>query len=363
MTASVALEYFMYAGEGQMVRTTLRDSRIKWFAGSVVALLTLLPILSGCGLASDLTQKKAETAFAMRAEGGCGLMNCQGEWVLEPVGQEVGLISGPMTDGWALLMDINQNSFNYINSKGELLLQEPVERGMPFFGGLAAVGVDGAWGFIDTKGEMVIAPQFVSNFIGNFSGGLANVAVETNDLGMPLSWIFINEKGGKVLGPYDGTGAFSNGYASASLITEDQHLQSGFIDAQGEFVLMFTEEDDLRPNGLYGEGLFPVVDAQKQLSEGTCSRGYMDKEANWVVEPLYCGTGVFSEGLAPVSRSMEQPMLWGYIDTKGEMVIPESFVQAEPFQGGCARVFWDNYNGIGLINEKGEFIYKYEPEG
>lgn len=346
-----------------MVRNTFRFPSLNWFAAVVIVLPVFLAGLTGYGLASDLTQQKAETAFAMRAEGGSGLMNCQGEWVLEPVGQEVGLISGPLTDGWALLLNIQENSFNYINPKGELLLKEPVERGMPFYDGLAAVSVDGTWGFIDTKGDRVIAPQFVSNFIGNFSDGLANVAVETNDMGVPLSWIFINEKGEKVLGPYDGTGAFSNGYASASLITEDQHLQSGFIDAQGEFVLMFTEEDDLRPNGLYGEGLFPVVDAQKQLSQGTCSRGYMDQEAHWVVEPLYCGTGVFSEGLAPVSRSMEQPMLWGYIDTKGEMVISESFVQAEPFLGGCARVFWENYNGIGLIDEKGEFIYKYEPEG
>jgi hypothetical protein len=49
------------------------------------------------------------------------------------------------------------------------------ERAMNFSEGLAAVGLDGRYGYIDKRGEMVIAPRF--DLAGEFSQGLAEVAL------------------------------------------------------------------------------------------------------------------------------------------------------------------------------------------
>ncbi len=45
-----------------------------------------------------------------------------------------------------------------------------------FSEGLAAVRVDGKWGYIDASGEMVIEPQFV--LASDFSGGIAAVTFD-----------------------------------------------------------------------------------------------------------------------------------------------------------------------------------------
>lgn len=315
--------------------------------------------LSGCDLFLKLKGEDANSGFAMRSKEGSGIMNCEGEWVLEPIALEKGLVTGPMVDGLAPFIDVKENFYNFINIKGELLNDEKYDMVMPFSEGLAAVRIDDHWGFINLKGEFEIPPQFPGNRIGYFSEGMANVGNETDNFGNPRSWIFINRKGEQVLGPYDSAGPFTDGYARVTHISEDHVFRSGFIDTSGKFVLEFSEEDDFRSTGDYSEGLFPVVDAQKQISEGLCSRGYMDKDANWVIQPQFCVTGVFSNGLAQVTRSTENPMMWGFINTKGEMVIPDDYMMVDNFTDGCARVFWDNMNAMGLIDTEGEFIYQF----
>jgi hypothetical protein len=46
-----------------------------------------------------------------------------------------------------------------------------------FSEGLAAVCVDGEWGYIDCTGEMIIKPRKIDS-AGPFSGGLARVIVD-----------------------------------------------------------------------------------------------------------------------------------------------------------------------------------------
>jgi len=46
--------------------------------------------------------------------------------------------------------------------------------------------------------------------------------------------------------------------------------------------------------------------------------GYIDKEGNMVIPPVYDEAHIFSGGLAPVKFNSK----WGYIDTKGDIVRP-----------------------------------------
>jgi|UniRef100_A0A7V6CMF5 hypothetical protein len=67
----------------------------------------------------------------------------------------------------------------------------------------------------------------------------------------------------------------------------------------------------------------------------------------------------FSEGLKPVKTKSSCPFLgtgdkWGYIDKKGELIIPPIFDSAGSFSSGKARVkIGDQYY---YIDKKGRFI-------
>jgi hypothetical protein len=66
------------------------------------------------------------------------------------------------------------------------------ERAMPFAEGLAAVRINGRFGYVDHRGEVVIAPQF--DLAGNFHHGLAEILVG-NKIGV------INRRGDIVVQP------------------------------------------------------------------------------------------------------------------------------------------------------------------
>ncbi len=345
----------MNSNNNRLSQAGLRSTRFL-----TVVLLVFLPLLAGCDLVTSLLSREAEGNFPMRSAEGSGVMNCKGEWVLEPVNRDIGLVTGPMVDGWAPLMNIEGDYFNFINKNGDVLNTIKFDQVMPFREGLAAVRVNDEWGFVNTDGEYAIRPKFVGLTIGYFNDGLANVGIEANTFGIPVKWIYINEKGEEVLGPYDYAGPFSDGYAQISIRAEGEKSAFGYIDRSGEFVLEFSPEDLLQPSGLYTEGLFPVVDHQRQLQEGLCSHGFMSKNGEWVIEPQFCRIGTFHDGLMPVVTSEEMPEQWGYIDTSGELVIPVQYDLADNFSGGCARVLWDNFNGIGIIDTNGDLIYEFE---
>lgn len=83
----------------------------------------------------------------------------------------------------------------------------------------------------------------------------------------------------------------------------------------------------------------------------------LKESVNWSIEPIYDGYWAeFSEGLAAVEKKGEE----GYIDKKGNTVIPFQFEQAGKFQEGLAPV---KKNGKwGYINQKGNVIIPFQYE-
>ncbi len=327
-----------------------------------LGLCLLIVTISAC-TASGSSSKGAEY-FNVKAEKGSGIMDCSGTWIVEPSGDRDGYFSGPMVDGLAPFYEASQiaKPFIYINSDGEVAFDKNFRLAAPFSEGLAAVLVEDQWGFIDTSGEFVIEPQFSGSYISSFSDGLANVVDEFTVFHTPKTWIYVDTHGNKVLGPYQNASSFTNGAAAVTLIT-DKDYKTGYINTKGEFILEFSQDEGLTPTGSYSEDLFAVKDTRMQLEEGKCSIGFMNKEKEWVIEPQFCWVGLFVDGLAPVSRDEANSTLgpFGYINTSGEMVIEEIYNYPTNFSGGCALVRWNKFSSSGLINTKGEFIYKYDP--
>ncbi len=90
---------------------------------------------------------------------------------------------------------------------------------------LIAVKVNGKWGYLDTKGNTVIA--FIYDKADGFSEGLANIGIQNNQT---LRYGYIDKQGKEVIAPlYATPSAFIDGVAGVT----DEHGDFFLIDRQG----------------------------------------------------------------------------------------------------------------------------------
>ena len=193
-----------------------------------------------------------------------------------------------------------------------------------FADGLAAVQINGKWGYIDKTGNRVIQPQF--DKINDFSEGLALVWIAGQN------WNYINKTGNFITKwgfTEKNADEFSQGLARACIVRT-----CGYIDQTGNFAIGRR----FRGAGTFSkEGLAGVVINDKW--------GYIDNTGNLVIPPQFDSAEYFAEGLAGVVINDK----WGYIDKTGNLVIPPQFDSIEPFVEGLAGV---------KINDKWGYIDK-----
>ena len=161
---------------------------------------------------------------------------------------------------------------------------------------------NGKYGFVDKTGKEVI--PFVYNYAEPFSDGLARV---TNN-----QW------------------------------------KDGFIDKTGKLVIPYSFEFNSSHNDCFSEGLaFNVKDMHHY---------FIDKSGKQVFD---CGEGVvfspFSEGLVSVALYDLGDYTYGYMDKTGKLVIPYSYLSANPFSEGLACVENRNHN-IVYIDKNGKVV-------
>ena len=110
-----------------------------------------------------------------------------------------------------------------------------------------------------------------------------------------------------------------------------------------------------------GNGLFPVA---KEDSEGNAKWGYIDSKGEEVIPLVYDSASFFREGLAVVAKEdSEGNAKRGYIDSKGEEVIPLIYDNTVGgFQEGIAAVTKEDSEGNrnwGYINKEGEEVIPF----
>ena len=195
--------------------------------------------------------------------------------------------------------------------------------------GLAAVKLEGKYGYIDRSGQMVIPPQFAS--ADPFSEGLA--AVQLDSAGNKGGYI---DKSGKMV-------------ISGQEFSMARRFSGGLAAAQGK-------------NDKYG---------------------YIDKTGKFVIPPQFYRAGDFSDGLAAVEPAGKSwPGNLNYIDQKGQIVIKsmstfpdlpdkvEFDLHNYRFCGGVATVGLGKAgdpDAEGYINKEGKLIWpkatSSKPEG
>lgn len=208
-------------------------------------------------------------------------------------------------------------------------------------------------GFINKTGKLVIGfDRSPKRFEGayEFQEGRAAIYVtkEKVDPHSPYYAMgYLDEKGKVVIAPrYDDAHDFSEGLAYVS-----SKEFRGFIDRHGKAAITLDSEAKD-----FHEGLAAVK------GSGRSGWGYMDRSGRWVIKPQYQLADDFSEGLAQVMVDRK----FGFINKKGEMVIPPRF-DAHPvgyvwlhrydtsrFSEGLACVSVGDL--FGYINKKGDFV-------
>ena len=208
-------------------------------------------------------------------------------------------------------------------------------------------------GFIDESGNIVIPPRY--HLVRDFSEGLAYV------FGDEFRG-FIDLQGKPVIKTDGETRDFHEGLAAVS--SSGRTGPWGYIDRSGKTVIQkqYSFADD------FSEGLAGVVVRDKF--------GFINRNGEMVIPPRFTprrgqyswsplvATSRFSEGLAPVTTNGEfdKPYKsYGYINRKGDFVIPPQFLTAQLFSEGLALVVKvesvkDVITKVGWIDKSGEWV-------
>ena len=132
--------------------------------------------------------------------------------------------------------------WGFIDTKGEMVISPQFDEAGKFSEGLAAVFNQCRWGYIDKTGAFVIKPQF--KFALEFSEGLAVVDPHpANEGPCPPGKShgklgYINRSGKLVIEPqFDLAFRFIKGVARVSIVNpkDENDLKQGYIDKTGKY--------------------------------------------------------------------------------------------------------------------------------
>lgn len=230
-------------------------------------------------------------------------------------------------------------SVSFIDKAGRFRIRlKPTQAAHSFSEGLAAVSLDKKWGFIDSKGQFVIPPQF--GWVGDFSDGLAVVTStpESDFWNKETLFGFIDKSGLYVLPEeFNWAGSFTEGLAPVCVgkcrNAEFRQRHAGYIDHLGHYVLppQFVDADN------FAEGLASVSTTGVL---GSPSHGFIDRAGRFVIAPRFIFASTFSHGLAATDK--------GYVDHHGTVVINR---QPAANQGG------DFSQGWAVVQEGDELVF------
>lgn len=353
-----------WTGDGNHVRYGLMDT-----AGNVIC----RPSFSQIGVPYfDLKSGPVPAAKGRK----WGYINAKGEWVVRPMFEYAGyfhnglaivIVKGktgyirkdgsiaiePRFDGGDNFYDtitlvLENKKSQYINTHGEILFGERFCYPWTFQDGIAEGrtcmfndGEEELWGAIDANGEYIFTPQFKSppRFL-NKNAAL----VETDSL-----WGIISVDGHWIVPPlfesafkaYSADFAWTKCEGKWTLTTHDGKT----VTAQ--------QFDDVE---IFYEGLAAVKIGDRY--------GFIDSTGTVVftLEPEYYPMH-FSDGLALVVQTVDSTDKWGYINKKGEWVIPPQFSDAGHFYGGLAYVILSDDpkdRRSGFINHRGQVVWQHK---
>lgn len=303
----------------------------------------------------------SEGLAAFRENKKYGFIDETGKVVIKPT---FDYVAAEFSEGLALV--IMNNKYGFIDKTGKFVIEPIYDTASSFKNSLALVTVytglerdilaiilreDRAIitkrGFIDKTGAMIVG-KTKKNHIGKFdradqfSEGLAAVKIDGK-------WGYVNTKGETVIKfKFRNAKSFSEDLALATIDGKNW----GFIDKSGEFVIkpQFTSANE------FSEGLAGV-----STDKNLVNWGFIDKAGNIVIKPDFREVFDFKQGVATV---FFRDSSFGYIDKTGKSIFETRFAGASVFKNGLAYVLPEIYGETGTrygedyIDRAGNYIWK-----
>lgn len=197
--------------------------------------------------------------------------------------------------------------------------------------------LSGKYGYSDTSMKVLIAPRYKE--VNFFYDGRAAVK-EVNKYG------YINTKGSMIIfAEWDYAGNFRDGIAVVGKKSGNSIMMYQYIDTTGKLIT----DTKYEKAEMFYEGAGVAMRSGKY---------YIVNKSGKEITEGYDEISFFREGLAQVKSGGK----WGYINPKGEVVIAPQYDVVWNFYNGYAWV--TNKNQTGLIDKTGklveEFIYRDE---
>lgn len=228
----------------------------------------------------------------------------------------------------------NMPKYGYLDINGHWAISPEYARGRKFREGLAAVKTtNNLWGFIDKSGTFILEPKyaFANDFYDGFAivitGQQGNYQLAIIDhKGNLLNHPVFDRSGNLVIHPdyaipeietynnksIDGVGNFTQGPNLGHLIFKDGMARA--ISMKSHTVLSFNDN-------FYSLKYNPKI-------------GFLDTKGNLVIPPKFKEAEDFQGGFSKVRGDND---LWGYIDKTGHFVVPPKCKELGPFNSGLAK--------------------------
>ena len=219
--------------------------------------------------------------------------------------------------------------FGYINTRGELAIEDKYDGVREFSEGLAAVNYKGKWGYVDTQDQHIIDFQYRSAFA--FKDGIARVQDFNKEY-----W-FINSSG-DLLHPMGFTSAYDYVDGLARIKTEHGY---NYISMAGDTLMddVFEGAGDFK----YGLG----VVKQHNYS------GVINNIGEIVLSTKYDRISLDQTAI----RATLDGRLFLF-DHQGKTIATSAYTSCSPFQNGRAVVRGDN--GLKMISDQGVTLFELD---
>ena len=227
-----------------------------------------------------------------------------------------------------------------------------------FFGGVAVFTAGGKQGCINTKGEVVLQPEYdaiLPAFDGKMFAAKKDIADEDKITG------YIISTSGEVFSSFDEnkfkdlSPTFVSGLAVAEQKTDNDHQRAGLIDKNAEWVV--------KPNANFHE-ISQIYDGYFIFYDGD-NYGLANKKGEIVIRPKYDKLKFAQKGKLLFAKGDYKDSEWELINFAEEKVGSSSFYDVEYFIGSLAPVeigehYWGFINSKGEVQDLGTMIYSLD---
>jgi len=247
----------------------------------------------------------------------------------------------------------NGKKWGFVNTKGKVVISFKYDDAAEFSSSVAAVKENDEAYYINNDGDKILATKDKFDEFSLFSSEDLALAVKNG------KYCFVNKKLEVVFGEYDFAGNFGNSVAavkngemwalidtSGKQLTEYKYkdikldekgrcYRNGvaFVKEQEKYYMINKEGKKLSDKEFDDVRLY-VKDEPTAVKVGD-KWGFIDNNGNLTIEPQFEDARPFSNGFAAVKVDEK----WGYIDSSGKMAIAPTFLEAKEFnENGSAFV-------------------------